>query len=116
MAMPLICSIRPTVYLIHMPYCVSLSHTSYTSGINCIISSYPIFDGYLDVLVISGVVRVIVSHISHMNHGESYDSPHMSYVEPISFNPNMFKSFGGEYYPQNCIYRPACCAAGENKK
>ena len=33
-----------------------MSHTSYASGINCHILSYPIFDEYLDNLVMSQVV------------------------------------------------------------
>ena len=58
----------PTAYLTHMPHCVSLSHTSYASGIN--ISSHPPFAGYLDILDFSLYPEsyeswVIVSHISH---------------------------------------------------
>ena len=60
--------IWPTAYLTHMPHCVSLSHTSYASGIN--ISSHPPFAGYLDILDFSLYPEsyeswVIVSHISH---------------------------------------------------
>ena len=40
---------------------------------------------------------------------------HMSHDEPISFNDTMLESFGAEH-PQNYIYRPACCAAGKNRR
>ena len=118
--------IWPTAYLTHMPHCVSLSHTSYASGMN--ISSHPPLAGYLDILDFSLYPEsyeswVIVSHISH---NESWWVIWLIWVmlRPLvsMLPPHMCRHIGYSVCEEkgrkkgrrNCIYRPACCAAGKN--
>ena len=73
----------------HVPHCVSNA-----SRINCNISSNPIFDRYLDILVISE------SYTSHKSQWVMVrHTTYMSPVEPISFNAT--------------AHRPVCCAVGK---